>query len=405
MTKKILIIGAGTSGLSVASELTQNENVQVTLIEKGPLADIKDAYMFYDPWDKKEMELIKTTMVGGSSTVIAGNFVPSLVEELKKYDIDITPQIKKLQWEINIKSMPESHIGDADKKLRKAAEDLGYEVHPMPKAIDPEKCQQCGKCAWGCPHDAKWSSLEDLHIAIDNGVKLITDEEVTKINTQDGKVTGVTTAKGNIYEADIVVLAAGGMVTPKLLRIVGIDAGETFSVDPFITIGGYYKGANQTQQIEMNQYIKLPNAIIAPHTSQYILPKIQEKYPDATVDDILSFMIKIPDNLDGKVYTNEVEKHLDYNDASYFIEAAAVVGSILAKVGVDMSTISSTHVRGAHLISSARIGDVVDSNLETEIENLFVADGSVLPKAEGIPPILTILALSRRLGEYLSSKI
>jgi choline dehydrogenase-like flavoprotein len=47
---------------------------------------------------------------------------------------------------------------------------------------------------------------------------------------------------------------------------------------------------------------------------------------------------------------------------------------------------------------------VVDSNLETEIPNLFVCDASVLPISPGKPPILTILALSKRLADYLKNK-
>ena len=82
---KVIIIGAGTGGLSVAKELSKNKDAEVLIIEKGPLADTKDAYKYYDTWDRNEMEIIKTTLVGGSSTVIAGNFIPSFVEELKKY--------------------------------------------------------------------------------------------------------------------------------------------------------------------------------------------------------------------------------------------------------------------------------------------------------------------------------
>lgn len=155
----------------------------------------------------------------------------------------------------------------------------------------------------------------------------------------------------------------------------------------------------------MNKFIKLPHIVIASHTSQFLLPKIKEKYPDATEDDIISFMIKIPDNLKGHVYMNEVVKGIDFEDASLLARGAAIAGSILVKAGADIESLSSTHVRGAHLIASARIGDVVDSNLETDIKNLYVADGSVLPEAPGLPPIYTILALSRRLGQYLYEKL
>ncbi|MBU4608864.1 MAG: GMC family oxidoreductase, partial [Methanobacterium sp.] len=43
----------------------------------------------------------------------------------------------------------------------------------------------------------------------------------------------------------------------------------------------------------------------------------------------------------------------------------------------------------------------VDENLETKIKGLFVADASVLPLAPGAPPILTIIALAKRLVAYL----
>ena len=60
--------------------------------------------------------------------------------------------------------------------------------------------------------------------------------------------------------------------------------------------------------------------------------------------------------------------------------------------------------RGAHPGGTAKIGEIVDSNLETEISNLYVCDASVLPISPGKPPILTILALSKRLADYLKNK-
>lgn len=401
----VIIVGAGTGGLSVARELSKNPDANITIIEKGPKTTPGESYKFYDPWDKNELELIKTTCVGGSSLVIAGNYVPALVDELKEFDIDITPQLKQLEEEIQIQTMPKSHEGKINKLLADAARELGLEMQPMPKGINPEKCIICGKCAWGCPNGAKWSSLEDLKVAQSNGAKLITDEGVINLIVEDNKIKGVVTDKANTYYADVVVLAAGGIVTPKLLRIAGIKAGETLAVDPFVTIGGYYKGAQQDNEIQMNKFIKLPHIVIASHTSQFLLPKIQETHPDATSDDIISFMVKVPDNTKGHVYANEVVKGIDFEDASLIARGCGIAASILVKAGADIESISSTHVRGAHLISSARIGDIVDSNLETEIENLYVGDGCVLPEAPGLPPIYTILALSRRLGQYLAQKL
>ena len=402
----VIIIGAGTGGASVARELSKNPAINIKIIEKGPKCDAKDAYKYYEPWDKESLEIIRTIEVSGSSIVMQGNCVPSLVNELKEnYDIDITPQLNQLEEELNVAPLPESHIGKSTKLLNESAKKLGFEVHPMPKAIAPDKCQQCGKCAWGCPFDAKWNSFDDLDKAVQNGVELIIEEAVTDLIIENNQIKGVKTDKNNTYTADVVVVAAGGIETPKLLQKIGLNAGKTFGVDPFITIGAYFKGARQNHEVEMNSYIKTDDAVISPHTSQYLLSKIQKTHPDATVDDILSLMIKISDKTIGSVDENHVEKYLDFEDASKLIAAAGIAGNILKEAGADIKSISSTHVRGAHLICTARIGDIVDTNLETKIKNLYVGDGSVLPVSPGLPPIYTILALSRRLGQYLADKL
>ena len=62
--KEVIIVGAGTGGLSVARELSENSNLNITIIEKGVLSDAGEAYKYYDVWDKNEMELIKTDVVG-----------------------------------------------------------------------------------------------------------------------------------------------------------------------------------------------------------------------------------------------------------------------------------------------------------------------------------------------------
>ena len=57
---------------------------------------------------------------------------------------------------------------------------------------------------------------------------------------------------------------------------------------------------------------------------------------------------------------------------------------------------------GSHPGGTAAIGRVVDKDLQTEIDNLFVCDGSVLPTSAGLPPILTIVALAKRLAKQLA---
>ena len=74
------------------------------------------------------------------------------------------------------------------------------------------------------------------------------------------------------------------------------------------------------------------------------------------------------------------------------------------KVGIDFTGGTITQYATSEKIDTAKIGEIVDSNLETDIKNLFVCDASVLPISPGKPPILTILALSKRLADYLKKE-
>ena len=50
---------------------------------------------------------------------------------------------------------------------------------------------------------------------------------------------------------------------------------------------------------------------------------------------------------------------------------------------------------------TAPIGKVVKENQETEMINLFVSGASVFPSPLGLPTILIIVSLSRKLSKYL----
>ncbi|MCF7891284.1 ferredoxin, partial [Candidatus Bipolaricaulota bacterium] len=43
-----------------------------------------------------------------------------------------------------------------------------------------------------------------------------------------------------------------------------------------------------------------------------------------------------------------------------------------------------------------------EEDLQTRVDGLFVCDGSVLPTAPGMPPIVTICALGKRLANTLA---
>ncbi len=117
-------------------------------------------------------------------------------------------------------------------------------------------------------------------------------------------------------------------------------------------------------------------------------------------------MVKVEDDMVGSVDADgNVFKFNTIDDIRRLAQGCAAAGSILEKAGVDPTTMTSTIFRGAHPGGTAAIGDVVDKNLKTEIDGLYVGDASVIPMSPGKPPILLILALALRLANHLIEEV
>lgn len=399
----IVIVGSGAGGGILARELAKNGE-DVTVIEKGPYVESKDAFNYYNKYDS-EIDLLATTCIGGSTIVSMANMVRALDEELHEYDIDLTEAYEYVENLVGVHQLDDSHIGRGSQLFLDAAAELGLNVQKMPKAIREEDCIQCGKCAFGCPVNAKWTAKDFIDEAIEAGATLISEAEVTGIDISDIGACGVNYIKeGNEYsiEADKVILCAGAIGSAIILRNSGLtEVGKELFMDPFVTVGGYLKDINFNTEVQMAGLVVGRNFVLSPHFSTFINDDAEHLAPK----DILSIMVKTSDDAKGYVHSNGcVQKVNTIDDIRYLAEGVATAGFILEKAGVDPNTICSTVYRGAHPGGSAPIGKVVDSNLETKISNLFVCDASVLPIAPGKPPILTILALAKRLADYLMAK-
>ena len=400
----VIIVGTGAGGAIIAYELAK-DNIPVTIIEKGPFIDSKDAFNYYDKYND-DVDLLTTTCIGGATIVSMSNMVRALDEELHDYDIDISKEYDYVEDLINVHQLDDSHIGRGTQLFLDAGRELGLNTLKMPKAIREKDCIQCGKCAFGCPADAKWSGKDFVEKAVDAGATLITEAEVTEVIVENSKAKGVKYIKDNVEESvygDTVVLSAGAIGSTLILRKTGIDAGREIFFDPFVTVGGYLKDINFNTEVQMAGLVIGKSFVLSPHFSSFTISNISDEKVENK--DILSIMVKTADDAKGYVDDDgDVVKINTIYDIQALAEGVATAGFILEKAGVDPSTIASTVYRGAHPGGTAPIGKIVDSNQETEIEGLFVSDASVLPVSPGKPPILTILALSKRLSDYLKNK-
>ncbi len=98
-----------------------------------------------------------------------------------------------------------------------------------------------------------------------------------------------------------------------------------------------------------------------------------------------------------------MRKILDKNEKQKLRRGYERAKDILKKAGA--KDIFKTPYLAAHPGGTAKVGDLLDSNLMTEYDNLFVCDCSVIPEAWGLPPTTTIIGLGKHLAKYLLEEI
>jgi len=292
-----------------------------------------------------------------------------------------------------------------------------------------DRCQShCHRCSYGCPYDAKWSARHPLEAAQKLGAKLIAQAKVERVLIENGKAVGVEYSQNGqtktIY-AQQVVLSAGGIGSPRILQNSIIQdanseeadgesyafekAGKDYFVDPVIAVMGSIKGMKSGREVPMAAGLHLPDDGIM--LSDLTLPRPLFQAFSAQVgrfdrlfshQNTLTIMVKIKDNLGGKIGSNWLNKTLSPADKQKLEKGCQIAEDILKQAGA--SHIFRSHHFAAHPGGTAKIGEVVNNNIQTQVDGLYVCDASVIPKAWGLPPSYTLICLGLRLAKHLAGK-
>jgi choline dehydrogenase-like flavoprotein len=433
MIYDVIVVGTGAGGATVAKELSK-EGLKVLILEKGKPYKMGTAvnYIKNVPVDfKLKKDLIKNSEydflkyspelmyiegMGGTTTVSLANacyscsacYYNSAISQLESHDLNLFEELIEASGDLKVSPLPSRFMGRGTLKIAKAAEKLGFIVESMPKFIDFDKCDNCGLCIYGCTKGAKWDATHFIDEAAISGAKILWDFEVLRVIHEDEIAIGVEgrTSDGKLkkFEAYNVVLAAGSLNTPHILRNSGVTegVGEGLFVDLFITVGGYLRDVKLNQEIPMGVKSEFGPYFLSPHFSNQLVQFIQEKGFPARAEDVLGIMIKIADEANGLLHPDgSIEKPLTKTDLDLLKEGYDKAVEILVEAGVDESIIVSTPIRGAHPGGTAAMGRVVNKSMETSVKGLFVSDASVIPRAPGRPPILTITAIAKSVAKTI----
>jgi choline dehydrogenase-like flavoprotein len=370
-------------------------------------------------------------------------------------------------------ALPPVPLGVPGTLAATAQNELGWHWWPGSNAIATRDhngmgaCLQRGVCMWGCPEHSK-GSVDRTHwpAATALGVDLRTRACVHSIPVDArGRATGVVyvddAGREHLVEASVVILAANGVGTPRILlnsatadRPEGLAnrsglVGKRLMMHPFATVVGLFDEPLGTTQGVWGQIVYSlqfygtdPNRDFVRGAKWGLVPtggpaSVTQPYPwgtepvwgDGVHDRIAERLGRsmawgiIAEDLPNE--DNRVELAPDRPDR-YGIPGVKVTyttsensrrllafnverakESLLAAGARDVVVAPQIRESGWHLLGTAKMGDdpatsVVDGwGQAHDVPNLYVFDGSTWPTSSGTNPTATVAALTLRNTERL----
>ncbi len=422
--KRVIVVGSGAGGAAAAKKLQGKFNV--TVLEAGrefkpfgfnlsALEKLKKSGLFFDEREiqllfpsmriqktKDRMIMVSGIGLGGTTTLSAGNAL-RMDKGLKELGIDLDDEFEELYREIPITVDHQNKWRDSTKRLFEICREMDLNPQPIPKLGDYRGCRDCGRCVLGCPYNVKWDSRQFLKDAKDSGAEIITGCKVYKVITEKGHVKGVQSQKG-FFPADIVILAAGGFSTPVILQNSGIECESRLFVDPVLCVAAQCKGSLQNKELSMPFAVQREHYILSPYFDylSFFFNK-NWRYP---ASDTLSLMIKLADSSAGSSKNKSILKTLTDIDKERLQEAVGICKEILSRYGISkdtvfLGTVNAGHPGGMLPLTKQEAETFHNPKLP---ENLYVADATLFPESLGNPPILTIMAMAKRVSRIIMER-
>ncbi|HXT68335.1 MAG TPA: GMC family oxidoreductase [Vicinamibacterales bacterium] len=357
---------------------------------------------------------------------------------------------------------PPAPLARISARLSDAARALGLHPFPLPLSInystenDRTPCQTCGTCdGYACAVHSKNDVATVLIPRLQRaGMELLTDTRVVAIDHRDGRAFGVAAlpASGQVarrFGARAIVVAAGTLETPRLLIGSGLDkintAGDAIGRYLMRHCNAVVLGVFPTRpapdqefhkQIAIHDYYFGHPTVTAPSgrlgsIQQFATPKgwiLRKRFhglgrlaglgaPWTTgfivmAEDRPSHDNRLEPQAPSDPMTGWSVTH-DY-DARDRAARDALVGAakrILRRAGAlpwcpVINIPSFSHAVGTvRLGKNPRTSPLDEFGTFRGVGNLFVTDGSALPRSGGVNPSLTISANALRTGHHIVKRL
>lgn len=411
-----IVIGSGTCGATIARELS-GAGQRVLMLERGGPAPATESVMgFVAIADQvkvgDKLTTARALTTGGSSSMYFGvvNYPP--LDEFRKLGLDISAELEEVKRELPIAPLPDRLIGEQSLRLGESARALGLDWNKHDMLIDPAQCE-----GDGYSYRALWRARGYVDDALASGAQLVQRATVGRVLSEGGKAVGVqyrirkpwyVTPPREAY-APRIVLAAGELASPQILRASGLDevGRRGFYCSPGYALYGLVPGQQARDNFvgsmgcDLGDGVELGDANVSRFMHRLMMLgkgkfKHWRNYPQS-----IGIGVKIKDGHGGELRADgRLRKSLDAGDRARLERGEREARRVLERAGARDVFNFGLSVAG-RVGGMVAIGEHVDARLETRLRGLHVCDGSVIPDAMRGTPTVTLLSMAKHLSKHL----
>jgi choline dehydrogenase-like flavoprotein len=344
------------------------------------------------------------------------------------------------------------------RRLQAAAERLGHRPFRLPLAInyrrhdDRRPCEACAfcdgfPCLVGAKNDIAHRVLPTL---LRRGLLLEPGTTATRLVARRGRVTEVEARDTNTGEpsrhvADTVVLAAGAVATPTLVLASGLEASNPAGdlVGRFLmrhcnahVFGLFWRRPDRERRFHKELglddfYFGHPSVtepagklgmvqqMATPWVALVLLPRFVARAAAPLLEHLSGLLVMAEDQpqrgnrvlLDGVPGNGSPRARIVYQHSARDLAARQALirkaKEVLREAGAPARIVfplnTFSHAVGTMRMGTDPAGSVLDGTGRYRgMENLYVADGSVMPTSGGVNPSLTIAATALRTARHIA---
>ena len=371
------------------------------------------------------------------------------------------PYFRRVEERVHVEEVPIELRSRSTQLFAEGARQRGFELKPMRR--NTHNCNGCGRCNFGCPHGAKMSvDLAYLPRALARGAQVFSHCLVERVSMRGDRAVGVEgrllngprgKARGALrVHAKRVVLAAGAWHTPLLLKRSKLGnremVGKKLTLHPgFRMLARFdepvrgWRGALQSAYSDAFEHhgITLTGLFVPVGVLGATMPGVGVEHTRASsrIGHLAMFGGMLHDEGGGTVRRGLgreplVTYRMSRRDraripmlmrimAETFFAAGArqVFLPVLGLRPVDADGLRSLDLdkipghriecASQHPLGSAQMGStpehsVVDGDGRVwGVDNLYIADGSILPTSLGVNPQVAIMSVATRVAWQMRS--